>query len=117
MVNSSEKLPRLLGILLLAGSLAGVLLSFVSVAVLVGLGQGAQSWPLSLHGWWAGDHSALKLTAGLGMLILGATPVVMLLVFGVRAARERRYDTVLVAVGLLGILALGLLMELLEKAF
>lgn len=117
MVKSDDKLPRLLGNLMLAGSVAGVLLAFVSVLVLQALGEGGGSWPLSVQGWWSGDHAALKFMAGLGILVLGATPVLMLLVFLVRAARERRYRTVGVALGLLIVLALGLLMDLMERTF
>ena len=117
MVTSSEKLPRLLGTVMLAGSFIGVLLGFVSLLVLHLMGEGSGAWLLTVQGWWSGDLPVLKFMVGLGILILGATPVMMLLVFGIRAVRERRYRTVLVAVGLVTILALGLLMDLLEQTF
>jgi hypothetical protein len=93
-VNPTDRLARFLGALMIAGSLAGVLLSLAAVVALECLG--------------AGDYPELRFLVGFGILLLGATPVIMLAVFLVRAVQERRWDTVLAASGLLAVLALGL---------
>ena len=94
MVNSTERLARFLGALMIAGSLAGVLLSLIAVVALEFLG--------------AGGHPGLEFLVGFGILLLGATPVIMLAVLLIRAVQERRWDTVLAASGLFAVLALGL---------
>lgn len=108
MVTSADRLARFLGTLMLVGSLAGVLLSLLAVVVLASLGEVAMPWRFSKDGWWAGDYPGLKFQVGLGILLLGATPVIMLAVFLTRAIKERRWDTVLAASGLFLILAFGL---------
>ena len=94
-MNSTDRLARFLGTLMIAGSLAGVLLSLAAVVVLACLR--------------AGDYPALEFLVGLGILLLGVTPVIMLAAFSVRAVQERRWATVMAASGLFAILALGLL--------
>ena len=98
MVSSSDRLARLLGTLMIAGSLAGVLLSLAAVVALDFLG--------------AGDYSGLEFLVGFGILLLGATPVIMLAAFLVQAVQERSWKTVLAAAGLFSVLALGLLQVL-----
>ena len=93
-MNSTDRLARFLGTLMITGSLAGVLLSLAAVVVLKCLG--------------VGDYPALKFLVGFGILLLGATPVIMLAAFSVRAVQERRWATVLAASGLFAVLALGL---------
>lgn len=95
MVNSTDRLARFLGTLMIVGSLAGILLSLAAVVALDFLG--------------VGDYPGLEFLVGFGILLLGATPVVMLAAFFVRAVQERRWDTVLAASGLFAVLALGLL--------
>ena len=95
MVTSTDKLARFLGTLMISGSMAGVLLSLTAVVALACLG--------------AGDYPGLEFLVGFGILLLAATPVIMLAAFFVRAVQERRWDTVLAASGLFLILALGLL--------
>jgi hypothetical protein len=56
----------------------------------------------------AGDYPVWNFLVGFGILLLGATPVIMLAVFLIRAVQERRWDTVLAASGLFAVLALGL---------
>lgn len=107
MVTSSDRLARFLGTVMIAGSLAGVLLSLVTVVALVILGE-AMPGPLSTDGWWAGDYPGLKFLVGLGILLLGATPVIMLAAFFTGAIKEHRWGTVLAASGLFLILAFGL---------
>ena len=104
---SSDRLARFLGTLMIAGSLAGVLLSLVAVVALALLGE-AMPGPLSPDGWWAGDYPGLKFSVGLGILLLGATPVIMLAAFFTRAIKEHRWGTVLAASGLFLVLAFGL---------
>jgi hypothetical protein len=94
MVNSTDRLARFLGTLMIVGSLAGILLSLAAVVALDFLG--------------AGDYPGLEFLVGFGILLLGATPVVMLAAFFVRAVQERRWATVLAASGLFAVLALGL---------
>jgi len=94
MVNPTDRLARFLGTLMIAGSLAGVLLSLAAVVIMVCLG--------------AGDYPGLEFMVGFGILLLGVTPVIMLVAFFVRAVQERRWDTVLAASGLFAVLALGL---------
>ena len=93
-MNPTDRLARFLGTLMIAGSLAGVLLSLAAVVVLKCLG--------------AGDYPALGFLVGFGILLLGATPVIMLAAFSIRAVQERRWATVLAASGLFAVLALGL---------
>jgi hypothetical protein len=93
MVNSTDRLARFLGTLMIAGSLAGVLLSLAAVVVLKCLP--------------AGDYPGLEFLVGFGILLLGATPVIMLAAFFVRALQERRWTTVAAAAGLFLILGLG----------
>ena len=107
MVRSSDRLARFLGTVMIAGSLAGVLLSLVTVMALLLLGE-PMPGPLSADGWWAGDYPGLKFSVGLGILLLGVTPVIMLAAFFTRAIKERRWDTVLAASGLFLILFFGL---------
>jgi hypothetical protein len=95
MVNSTDRLARFLGTLMIAGSLTGVLLSLAAVVALACLG--------------AGDYPVLEFLVGFGILLLGATPVIMLAALLVRAVQERRWDTVLAGSGLFLVLALGLL--------
>ena len=94
MVSSSERLARFLGTLMIAGSLAGVLLSLAAVVALDFTG--------------AGDYPGLDFLVGFGILLLVATPVIMLAAFLVRAVQERNWRTVLAAAGLFSVLALGL---------
>ena len=107
MVISSDRLARFLGTLMIAGSLAGVLLSLLAIVALALLGE-AMPGSLSTDGWWAGDYPGLRFSVGLGILLLGATPVIMLAVFFTRAIKERRWGTVLAASGLFLVLAFGL---------
>ena len=107
MVTSSDRLARFLGTVMIAGSFTGVLLSLVSVVALALLGE-AMPGPLSADGWWAGNYPGLKFSVGLGIMLLGATPVIMLAVFSTRAIKEHRWGTVLAASGLFLVLALGL---------
>jgi hypothetical protein len=95
MVSSGDRLARFLGTLMIAGSLAGILLSLAAVVALDFLR--------------AGDYPGLEFLVGFGMLLLGATPVVMLAALLVWAVLERRWDTVMTASGLFLILARGLL--------
>lgn len=94
MVSSTDRLARFLGTLMIAGSLAGVLLSLAAVVALKCLGEG--------------DYPGLEFTVEFGMLLLGATPVIMLAALSVRAVQERRWATVLAASGLFAVLTLGL---------
>lgn len=107
MVTAADRSARSLGTLMVAGSITGVLLSLVALVLLALLGE-AMPGPLSAAGWWAGDYPGLKFLVGLGILLLGATPVIVLAAFSARALKERRWGTVLTASGLLLILALGL---------
>jgi hypothetical protein len=107
-VTSSDRLARFLGTLMIAVSLAGVLLSLVAVVSLALLGEASMPWPLSAAGWWSGECAGLRFLVGFGILLLGATPVVMLAVFFARALQERRWGTVLSASGLFLILVFGL---------
>ena len=95
MVTSTGRLARFLGTLMIAGSVTGVFLSMAAVVALACLE--------------AGDYPVLEFLVGFGILLLGATPVIMLAAFAVRAAQERRWSTVLAASGLFLVLALGLL--------
>lgn len=95
MVSSTDRLARFLGTLMIAGSLTGVVMSLAAVVVLACLE--------------AGDYPVLEFLVGFGILLLGATPVIMLAAFLVRAVQQRRWDTVLAASGLFVVLALGLL--------
>lgn len=94
-MSSIDRLARILGTLMIVGSLAGVLLSLAAVVAQACLG--------------AGDYPTLELLVGFGIMLLGITPVIMLLVFSVRAVQERRWATVLAASGLFAVLTLGLL--------
>jgi hypothetical protein len=107
-VTSSDRLAGFLGTLMIAGSLAGVLLSLGAVVVLALIGEVAMPWPLSADGWWAGDYAGLKFTVGFGILLLGATPVIMLSAFFARALKERRWGTVLATFALFLVLGFGL---------
>jgi len=93
-VTSTDRLARFLGTLMIAGSLIGVLLSLGAVVVLACLGTG--------------DYPRLEFLVGFGILLLGATPVIMLAAFLVRAVQERRWATVAAATGLFLVLGLGL---------
>jgi hypothetical protein len=94
MVNSTDRLARFLGTLMITGSLIGVLLSLTAVVTLKCLGEG--------------DYPGLEFLVSLGVLLLGATPVVMLAALSVRAVQERHWATLLAASGLFAVLALGL---------
>jgi hypothetical protein len=111
-VNPSDRLARFLGGLMIAGSIAGVLLSLAAMVLLVVLGEVCMPWPMDIAGWWSGGHPVPKFLVGLGILILGATPVIMLAAFLARALKERRWITVLAASGLFVVLAFGLLQVL-----
>ncbi|MBW2703051.1 MAG: hypothetical protein JRF33_19685 [Deltaproteobacteria bacterium] len=78
MVSLGRKVERTLGLIMLGGSWLGVVLSAVSVLVLMLLGADLHTWQLGLAGWWQGDWFFLRLLGGLGMLLLFATPVLML---------------------------------------
>lgn len=106
-MTSKDRLARFLGALMIAGSLIGVLLSLAATVLLVLLGEASSPWPLSAAGWWSGGYAGLKFLAGLGILLLGATPVVMLAALLVRVLRERRWGTVLAVSGLFLVLLLG----------
>ncbi len=100
---------------MICGSLAGVSISCLGVAALVLLGEQVRPWPLSLYGWWSGWSDGLwplRFAAGAGVLVLAATPVAMLMVFGAKAVRERRWRTVVAALGITGVLTAGLLLAL-----
>ena len=114
MVTPKERLPSFLGTVMLTGSFIGVLLSFTAVTVLIVLGGGRAPWPLWSHGWWSGGFPKIEFLAGFGILLLAATPVAMLVAFGVQAARERYVKAALTACGLLLILACGLALTFLD---
>ncbi len=98
---------------MLVGSFAGVGLSLFGVVVLAALGADLSDWTLSVDGWWSPDYVLLRFLTGLGILFLAASPIVMLLTFSFQAVRARQFRTVLIACGLLAILACGLLINLL----
>jgi hypothetical protein len=113
MVTWNQKQARFLGTIMLVGSFAGVGLSLIGVVILAILGADLSDWTLTADGWWSPDYALLRFLTGLGILFLAASPIVMLLTFSFQAARARQYKTVLIACGLLAILACGLLINLL----
>jgi len=112
MVSGADRQAWLLGTLMLAGSFAGVGIAAVAAAGVVLAGVDPRPWSLSFAGWWPGPCAGVQFVAGAGLLLLGATPVAMLAVFGWRAARQRRWSTLLTACGLAGILVLALVVNL-----
>ena len=106
-------MSSVLGTIMRAGSLAGIAVSFISIVALAALGELTRPWPLSASGWWDGSYPAIRLVAGIGILILAATPVVVLLTFGMQSVRQRRMTTALLAGAILAILVAGLIMNLL----
>lgn len=97
---------------MIGGAFAGVMISCLSVIGLVALGEPVHPWILSLDGWWVGGAWPLRLAAGGGILLLAATPVLMLFVFGTQAVRQRRHRAMGAVVGLTVVLALGLWLAL-----
>jgi hypothetical protein len=77
MVITESRFERRLGALLQLGAIVGVLLSAGALVTLTALGEPLKPWPLAQGSWWAGGgHPVLRFLAGLGLLILFATPVV-----------------------------------------
>jgi len=113
MVTLPRRQARFLGTIMLVGSFAGVGLSLTGVVVLAALGADLSAWTLSMDGWWSPDYPLLRFLTGVGILFLAASPIVMLLTFSFQAVRARQYKTILIACGLLAILACGLLINLL----
>ena len=90
MVKTPASHARFLGTIMLVGSVAGVAMSLVSVVWLAIVGALERPWPISVDGWWSGGYSGLKFLAGTGILVLAATPILMLAVFCIQSAREGR---------------------------
>ncbi len=108
MVSQDLALDLLLARVLRMGALAGVGLAAGGVLALSALGEPLSPWPLTLGGWWQGGCAGLRALVGLGLWILALTPAAMLACFLVAAARARRWRGVAVALGVLGVCALGL---------
>ncbi len=113
MLRPTQRSANLLGTILVAGSIAGVVLSAGAVLALAMLGADTRSWPLSLGGWWTGEHALLRFSAGLGIVLLAATPVTTLVLFGIQALREGHGRTILTVVGLLMIIISAVCLNLL----
>ncbi|MBN2493530.1 MAG: hypothetical protein JXR96_02970 [Deltaproteobacteria bacterium] len=103
-----DRLARHLGALMIGGSLLGVGVALAAAVVLVALGSDLADWRMGLDGWWRGPHGWLEAIGGAGILVLGATPVVMLVVCGVQALRDGRPRSVLTVLGILSVLAVGI---------
>lgn len=116
MVTAEDRQARLLGTLLLVGSFTGVGVAVAAAALLVLAGVDPRPWPLSFGGWWPGPWAGVQFVAGAGVLLLGVTPVAMLAVFGWRAARRRRWSTLLTACGLALVLVLAVVVNLALRA-
>ncbi len=97
MVKSESDLSSRLGSVLLWGAFSGVGLWFLSVFSIVASGEKLSSMPFSLT-WIFNAESIFELGAGIGMLVLAATPVSMLAVFVVFSIAQRK--TRPIAVGL-----------------
>ena len=109
MVKPVRKADRRIGRVLAVGSLLGVGLSTACALVLFLLGADLSHWRLGMDGWWGGEYPVLRMLGGLGMLVLGATPVCMLvwtLLHSWLAGRRREAFT---GLGVLAVLGLGLL--------
>jgi hypothetical protein len=112
MVAGLERLARRLGGVLIGGAFGGVALALAAVVVLAATGRSVADWPLSLSGWWSGDGAGLRFVAGAGIVLLGATPVIMLLVFGVQAARQRHRRGLAATLALAAVLTAGVWLAL-----
>jgi len=107
MLKSPQKTAHFLGTILVAGSLAGVVLSAGAVVALALLGVDIGPWPL-----WVGEHALLRSAAAAGIVLLAVTPVATLVLFGIQAVREGRGRTILTVVGLFLIIACAVILNL-----
>ncbi len=97
---------------MIAGAFGGVALALAAVIGLAASGHSVAGWPLLLSGWWSGDGAGLRLVAGVGIVSLGATPVVMLLIFGAQALRQRHRRGLVATLALVAVLTAGVLLAL-----
>lgn len=97
---------------MIAGAFGGVALALIAVAGLAAAGRSVADWPLLLSGWWSGDAAGLRFVAGAGIVLLGATPVIMLLVFGVQAVRQRHRRGMTATLALVAVLTAGVWLAL-----
>ena len=112
-MTGEERLSRVLARWLLIGAWTGVLVTCLALGFQVASAGRIQGpWPFVLGPRFEGPWPALHAMAWSGMALLILTPVVSLVVLGSVLVARRRLGLLLTVVGLLLVLALGLVLGL-----
>ncbi len=112
MVNKSRsEHSKELGSALLWSAFFSIGLLFFSVFSLVLSGKNVYPWPFHID-WFSQGESVFRFCAGLGMLLLAATPVIMLGMFMVYSMRQRNKRSTLVSLSVMVVVFFGLFMAM-----
>lgn len=111
MVRSKTEISARLGSVLIRGAFLSIGLWFFSVFSLVILEKKISPWPFSLS-LFSDSNSIYGIGAGIGMLLLAATPVSMLAVFIVHSIAQKNIRSVLVGTSVMMVVFTGLIMAM-----
>ena len=111
MVRSKSEISTRLGSVLIRGAFLSIGLWSFSVFSLVILGKKIYPWPFSLTLYSEGN-GVYGFGAGLGMLLLAATPVSMLAVFIVHSISQKNIRSILVGTSVMMVVFTALIMAM-----